>query len=133
MNLELVPSKPSDLQQFMGQNLVNEFIPFACYDKHMDCIRVQLSDCSFTEQRLNPFLTILEKNHASTSDFIGCTIKGVRHLFETLGLEPKGIIPLVEIIDSIIKIYPDHAAKVIQDFTFSSEAKDLSVNFADAA
>lgn len=39
-----------DLMSFMETIEYKEFVPFAYYDKHLDCIRVQIKDCSVIEK-----------------------------------------------------------------------------------
>ena len=41
------------MAQFFADNPPKVFRPCAYYDKHLDCIHVQVRDCSFTEIRLN--------------------------------------------------------------------------------
>lgn len=133
MNTEQNQSVLLELQQFMPHHLAAGFSPFAYYDKHLDCIRVQIRDCSVKEERLNRFITILNANHAETVGIVGFSIKGVGHLFESLGLEREGLVRLVDIIQGIVSVYPDGAVRKVQDFAVSTEAKDLEVDFRDAA
>lgn len=107
-----------------------KFKPFAYYDKHLDCIRVQLIDCSFTEERKNRFITTLKANHMS-DEAAGFNIKGVRYLFEQLGLGVTGVHMLTTIIDKMVQIYPDAALeRVKRDYLPSIREENLSVNFA---
>ena len=53
----------NDLNAFMAENLSEDFQPFAYFDKHMDCIRVKIRDCSVTEVRLSRMFTVLKPNH----------------------------------------------------------------------
>ena len=81
------------LRDFIAESSSVEFRPFAYYDKHLDCIRVQTRDCSVVEQRLNRFFTILKpmhpEAHEQLPDYVGLNIKGVLHLFECLGLDAR--------------------------------------------
>jgi len=122
-------------KSFMG-NMPEEFIPIAYYDKHLDCIRVQIKDCSFTEKRLNKIFTVMKRNHVKEDQYIGFTIKGVRYLFEKLGLSKSGIFELTKLIDKIVQIYPDHAVKLIVE-TFGRTLKEkkltVSIDLPEAA
>jgi hypothetical protein len=87
------------------------FTPVAYYDKHMDCIRVVTVDRSATEVRIDGFITVCKANHRSDVDaeYVGFVLKGVRHLFATVGIEQTGVYRLVEIIDRIVKYKPGSA------------------------
>lgn len=121
------------LKQFIKENApAGGFVPFAYYDKHLDCIRVQIKDCSFSENRMNRIFTILEANHSDVQEFVGFNIKGVRMLFESIGLPKQGILTLTEIIDEIVKTYPDQAGKLIKE-KFGRQVKPLKVEMDIAA
>lgn len=118
------PGKEHDMEglitkamtQFFISNPPGEFQPCAYFDKHLDCIRVQLKDCSFTEIRLNKTFTIYQDNHSNGVEYIGFSIKGVRHLFERLGTAKAKENPVIlaQIIDEIIKEDPDAFSDLIQ-------------------
>lgn len=121
------------LQEFMKANLNGDFRPIAYYDKHLDCIRVQIVDGSFTEHRMNRFLTILKKNHIESTAPAGFNIKGVRYLFEELKLDPTRVHKLTSIIDCMVKVYPDAAIKKIKSmFSAILQDENLEVNLAIA-
>ena len=101
------------LSQFVKDNVDGEFQPLAYYDKHLDCIRVQIKDCSFTEHRLSKIFTIWQENHVDTEEYIGFTIKGIGHLFKELGLPKSGVIKLSEIINAIVQEYPDEVVGMV--------------------
>ena len=117
--------------------LVNEywndepFRPFAYYDKHMDCIRVQLVDCSFKEKRLNRFLTVLKANHTADERSVGLNIKGVRFLFNSLGLSHTGVYKITDLIDGLLRLYPDANVETVkrQFFPIFGD-EDLKVSLA---
>jgi hypothetical protein len=112
----------------------NKFSPIAYYDKHLDCIRVQLKDCSFTENRLNRYWTMLEENHGASNSVAGFNIKGVQYLAKKLGFSTKGVMKLTDIINKIIKNYPDSSAQTIQErFNDVLSQIDLEVDFRQAA
>lgn len=92
------------------------FRPCAYFDKHLDCIRVQVKDCSFTEIRLNGIFTLYQANHTERFEYMGFSIKGIRHLFEEnhLPMAKEGPFMLAEIIDAILKVYPDFFSDLIQ-------------------
>ena len=104
------------IEQFFVENPPKEFEPCAYYDKHLDCIRVQIENCSFTEIRLNKIFTIYQANHVDCMKYIGFSIKGVRYIFEKSGfLESKqGAIILADVISAIIKANPDAFSDLIQ-------------------
>lgn len=108
------PTFMGGFEQFLKENPGQEFRPFAFYDKHLDCIRVQTRDCSFKEIRLDKIFTVLQANHTTGIEYVGFTIKGVRHLTERLGLPKTGPVMLAAIIDAIIKQNPDVYADFIQ-------------------
>jgi hypothetical protein len=95
------------LKKFSDAYPITTFRPLAYYDKHLDCIRIQVKDCSFTEVRLNRFFTLWYENHIVKKKKVGFTIKGVKHLFVTLGLPRSGPIIVAQIIDGILRLYPE--------------------------
>lgn len=108
-----------------------EFRPFAYYDKHLDCIRVQLLDCSFKEERKNKIITVLSANHTEQNFFAGFNIKGVRYIFEKMGLSAVGVYKLTDLVDLLVKFYPDAAIKHVQDvFRPILREQDLSVELS---
>ncbi len=109
-NKETVSSEA--LQQLLGAYPpTTPFRPLAYYDKHLDCIRIQVKDCSFTERRLNSFFTLWIENHVTSEKTVGFTIKGVKHLFVTLGLPQSGPVYVAQIIDGILQYYPEENMK----------------------
>lgn len=127
------------LTQFCQSYTVVAFRPLAYYDKHMDCIRVQMKDCSFVEDRTNRFFTVLRAHHSETQDMVGFTIKGIRYLFETLGLPKNGPVLLTQIIDAILQAYPDQTMtqvvgeiKIAFSGILGIPVDDLEVNAACA-
>lgn len=116
------------------KSLFKEFHPIAYYDKHLDCIRVQLKDCSFTEKRLNRYWTVLEENHVATDSLAGFNIKGIQYLANELGFPTTGVMKLTDLIDKIVKHYPDSSANIIEEgFTYVLRQVNLEVNFQQAA
>lgn len=125
MKLETI----EEMNQFIRDN-ADDFHPFACFDKHLDCIRVQIKDCSVKENRLSRFFTILQENHTVSIHYVGFSIKGIRHLFERIGFPATETttLKLTSIIDAIVQVYPDDAVRTIQDaFTEVLDEHELEV------
>lgn len=123
-------SSYKDLGTFMREYL-SEFRPFAYFDKHLDCIRVQIMDCSITERRLSRMFTILEANHTDTPVTVGFTLKGIRHLFEELKLEASGVMKVTDLIDAIVRTYPHGAVKAVEEFAVSRSVRDMEIDFSE--
>ena len=98
-----------------GLDNESEFIPYAYYDKHLDCIRVKFFDCSFKEVRKNKIITVLLANHSEQNTFAGFTIKGVRYLFEKMQLPLSGVHKLSDLVDSLVKVFPDESILQVKD------------------
>lgn len=113
------------------------FAPVAYYDKHMDCIRVITHDRSATEHRLDGFLTIHECNHRSEFDpqYVGFTIKGVRHLFAQVGLPMDGVYKLVDLINRLVKHQPGSVMSETLKLVYKDyrAVDDLEIDMSDAA
>jgi len=115
MDKEDLMDQYSDLGEFIKNNLVGEFSGFAYFDKHLDCIRIQLKDCSFTEYRRNKMFTILKENHTASDTSIGFNVKGISYLCKKLRLPKSGPVRVAKIIDEIVKVYPHAVVKEIQE------------------
>ncbi len=65
---------------------IANFSPHAYYDKTHDHLRVELRDCSITEDQINDHLTVLRDNYPgpSQSDVAGLMIGGISRLFTEL-------------------------------------------------
>lgn len=99
--------------------VIAEFKPFAFFDSYMDCIRVMTLDRSVTEVRIDDFLTLYRTNHASPFEpqYCGFCLKGIRHWFNQLELEPGAELMLADLIDRIVKRSPQSTiAKILADF-----------------
>jgi hypothetical protein len=114
-----------------------QFVPVAYYDRHMDCIRVITHDRSVTEHRLDGFFTIHECNNPGPFDpqYVGFTIKGVRHLFAEVGLPLDGVYKLADLINRLVRHSPGSTMSetlrlIYKDYAATS---DLEVDFKDAA
>ncbi len=102
------------MEQIFKDNPSKDFQPCAYYDKHLDCIRVQIRDCSFTEVRLNRIITIYRANHVENIEYMGFSIKGIRHLFEKLKLPKDVPYILADIINEIVKDDPEGLCDFVQ-------------------
>lgn len=113
-----------ELAVFLHENL-SEFQPFAYYDKHMDCIRVQIRDCSFYENRVNKYVTeLFPLNEEDGSGLIGFNIKGVRYMIaELLNNEVHSNVPIsiATFVDVMVKQIPEGTMKV-----FAEDIKSLT-------
>ncbi len=113
------------MAQFFTDNPPKAFKPCAYYDKHLDSIRVQVKDCSFTEIRLNELFTIYRANHTKSGEYMGFSIKGIRHLLVKSGF-PKakqGPFMLAEILDHIIKARPEFAGRLNFDTDYRPKSR----------
>lgn len=91
------------------------FRPFAYYDERLDCIRVLVRDCSCTESRIDEVFTVLENNYPMTNEnkYVGFTIKGIRHILNTIGVTPDGYIQLTKLLDHIVQTYPQSTVDLV--------------------
>src|SRR5437016_4495507 len=89
----------------LKQAAATRFVPLAYYDKYMDCIRIELRDCSLCEERLDELLTVLYDNHPQPGQngVAGLMIKGIKHLFKEIGLPLEGVLQVTEVIDRAVK------------------------------
>jgi hypothetical protein len=117
----------NEIRELFGGEGIKPFKPVAYYDFHMDCIRVELRDCSFTEKRIDELVTLLEDNYPAGNriEVAGLTIKGVKHLFIEAGLPLEGILSITAILDELVKKHPDLAEMAIYKII---NQMDLSVN-----
>ncbi len=106
-----------DFDAFFGKAPWSAFHPHAVYDKHLDCIRVFLRDCSATERRIDTIFTVLEDNYPDKQQqpFAGFTIKGVKHVFRRIGLPVKGVYALTVILDKIVKTIPEERTQDVKE------------------
>jgi len=126
---EMIGMLPGSAEEFVKKfGGCGDFRPFAYYDKHLDCIRVQTMDCSFKEDRKNKMITVLSANHYETGNFAGFTLKGVRYMFEKLGLPVTGVHKLADLLDRLVRVFPDAAFRQIQaNFRPILEEQNLTV------
>ena len=110
------------------------FSPVAYYDKHMDCIRVLTHDRSMTEHRIDGIFTVYECNHRGPCDpeYVGFAIKGVRHLFNEIGLPLEGVYRLADLIKRIVNHRPGSAMSELLRIIFKDyrPAGDLKIDLA---
>jgi hypothetical protein len=114
---------------------VAAFSPVAYYDKHMDCIRVLVLNRSVTEHRIDGMFTVFECNHRGPLDpeYVGFSIKGVRHLFSEIGLPLEGVYRLTDLIQRIVSYKPGSAMSELLKIIFKDykNAGDLSIDLSD--
>ena len=79
----------------------DKFGPFAYYDKHLDCVRVRIKDASICEVRCGPIFDVALDAH--TTEIVGFSINGVRHLFEEAGLSGGHVCQIAEMLDGFVK------------------------------
>jgi len=98
-----------------GLESSKKFVPVAYYDKFMDTIRIEFRDCSSWEKRVDECLTLIFDNfpeNEGSQELCGLVIKGVGHLFGSLGLPDHGVIKVAELLDRVIKeTYSDALSK----------------------
>jgi hypothetical protein len=87
---------------------VGQFKPIAYYDKHMDCIRIELRDCSFTEVRISPDLTVLRDNYPDPSQdsHAGLMLKGAKHFFAKWEVPMDGVVMVTNILNQYLATLP---------------------------
>ena len=115
----------------LQKNGLNAFEPVAYYDKHTDCIRVELRDTSFTEERLNEHITFLEDNYPgqNRSAVAGIMFKGVTHFFTKNNLPLEGVIYVTTILNEMVKTYPELAHERICKMV---NELDMTVNMSES-
>jgi hypothetical protein len=100
----------------------------------MDCIRVLTHDRSVTEHRIDDVFTVYECNHRGQfdPDYIGFSIKGVRHLFSEMGLPLERVYRLADLIGRIINHRSGSAMSELLRIIFKSydTAGDLTIDLA---
>lgn len=113
------------------------FVPVAYYDKHMDCIRVLVANRSVTEHRIDKMFTVFECNHRGEFDpeYVGFSIKGVRHLFSEIGVPLEGVYRLTDLIQRIVSHKPGSAMSELLKIIFKDyrTSGDLSIDMDRAA
>jgi hypothetical protein len=131
-NMDAAPPKRAPLGLIPDGFEIKEFHPFAYFDDRMDCIRVMILNRSVTEERKDDFLTLYRTNHASVFDPTHCgfCLKGIRHLFNELGLEQGRELKVAKLIDQIVKTHPHSTmAKILDNFPATD---DLVVKWPQA-
>ena len=103
---------------------VPPFRPCAYFDEPLDCIRVIARDCSISEIRVNPILTILEDNYTASQGrdlYVGFTIKGARHFCQERGIDLSVPVKVSELLDQILQTYSGNDVR----FAVNAVAKPL--------
>ena len=111
-----------------------EFRPCAWFDSSLDCIRIVVRDCSHSEIRINHFLTVLEANYSVEPEYVGFTLKGVRHLCKEHGIPLDMPVKLAQLFDVILRdseplIRPTYY-KVVKPLAAESKAEDEEFDLA---
>ncbi len=113
------------------------FTPVAYYDKHMDVIRVLVANRSVTENRIDPMFTVFECNHRGPFDpeYVGFAIKGVRHLFNEIGVPLEGVYRLTDLIQKVVTHRPGSAMSELLKMIFKDyqNVGDLRIDMDKAA
>lgn len=93
------------------------FRPCAFFDDRLDCIRVIARDCSVTETRVNPLLTVLEANYPQSvgRKCVGFTVKGARHFCKEHSLDLSTPIKISDLLDAILSAMPDVMVETFVD------------------
>jgi len=133
---KVLSSSENTLGSFLQSHPVESFRPLAYYDKQLDCIRVEIRDCSVTEIRLDYVFTILEDNYPEPDQekYVGFTIKGVRHLFARLGIPLEGVLRITDLLAQIVAKCPQEVmTAALAQFEPMLRNTELKVDFAEAA
>lgn len=93
-----------------------EFRPCAFFDEQLDCIRVVARDCSVSEWRVSPLLTVLEDNYADPEAgrelYVGFVVKGARHFCREQGMDLTVPIQMSELLDKILNESPEDVVRL---------------------
>jgi len=109
------------VKKIMVDNGSEGFKPVAYFDGPLDCVRVIVRDCSFTEVRINNLLTILEANYPQGNqpvEYVGFNIKGVRYLCQRHALGADGPLKLTAILNRILAESPEPLVKFAVSVAF---------------
>jgi hypothetical protein len=130
--------QPSWMNELLSAFPPQPFKQHAYYDKHLDCIRVLIRECSVCEHRLTAVMTVLEDNYPEQGQqaYVGFVIKGVEHLFETLGLPLEGVLPFIDLFDRMAALHGEElTASVLEPYQELLQVLkeiELKVDFAEA-
>lgn len=124
------PEKVGELVRgtFGGES--GDFRPCALFDEPLDCIRVIVRDCSFTEIRIDDRITVLEDNYCAVGGkkYVGFTIKGARHFCQERGFRLSEPIKLTELVNAILADTPDPVVRVVVDGIVSRLIEEEKLN-----
>lgn len=127
------------LGDLLSQFPLAKFSPLAYYDKHLDCIRVVIRECSVTEHRLTAAVTVLEDNYPDDGQqqYVGFVIKGVQHLFDANQVPVDGVMRVTEILNLLARATPEPLVDVVlkpyRSLLDVLRETELEVDFAEAA
>jgi len=141
MNATVIPINGQSgwLGELLSKFPLAKFSPLAYYDKHLDCIRVIIRECSVTEHRLTAVMTVLEDNYPDDGQqpYVGFVIKGVQHLFESMNLPLDGVMRVTDLFHRIATTCPDQLVDSVlapyQSLLQVLQETELEVDFAEAA
>lgn len=91
----------------------------AIFNGRLDFIRVLVRDCSVTSTRINEVVSVLEDTHykpgQGSERYIGFTLKGVRRFCRERGIGTDGPVRITEILDAILKAFPERELELAID------------------
>jgi len=124
------------LEETLKEWPISSFRPVAYYDKHMDCIRIELRDCSMTEERINPVLTVLHDNYPGPGQDAraGLMIKGITHFFSKWEMTMEGVVFVTELLNQLLEQLPPDPenARNIRPIQQLASDIELTVNMSTA-
>lgn len=114
---------------------VNEFKPFAYYDKHLDAIRVRVINCRYKEYRFDQIITVYQSTDAKNADeIVGFAIKGVSHLLDELSMGGMTAVKIAAFLDALVKLYPTESTKTVQEMAVAWRGQiPEMIEYRDAA
>lgn len=120
-----------DLGEIRDGRPVGDFKPVAYFDKFLDCIRIELRDCSMTEERISETITTLHDNYPGPGQDAraGLMIKGVHHLFTRLGIPMSGVVLVTDILNLLLANLPEDSENVRAIQRIAAEI-ELTVNMS---
>jgi hypothetical protein len=116
-------------------NELAAFRPCAFFDSRLDCIRVIAKDCSVTETRVNPLLTVLEANYPDVAGrkCVGFTIKGARHFCKEHALDLSTPIKISDLLDAVLKAMPDVIVEAFVDHVARPLVREVKIEQVEPA
>lgn len=107
------------------------FTSYADFDVEMDCIRIQLRDCSTTEDRISEHVTLVYDNYPKINQpqLVGINIKGLHEL----GLSLSGVYMVADLLDKIVSRLPAEEAREVRRYVGDLQPKidEMQVDIPD--